>query len=90
MATIETNGDQPNIEVLTGKQAKAYDFNDNDVVTVLVEPKKVQPLKEGNKMKHIATTGGYKGTGLKLKDGKETKEIRFSCMYSVYNNVKKG
>ena len=41
-------------------------------------------------MKHIATTGGYKGTGLKLKDGKETKEIRFSGMYSVYNNVKKG
>lgn len=90
MATIETNGDQPNIEVLTGKQAKAYDFDDNDVVTVLVQPKKVQPLKEGNKMKHIATTGGYKGTGLKIKDGKESKEIRFSGMYSVYGTIKKS
>jgi len=90
MATIETNGDQPNFEVMTGKQASKHNFNDSDVVTILIEPKKVQPLKEGNKMKHLATTGGYKPTGIKIKDGKETKEIRFSSMYSVYNTIKKS
>ena len=90
MATIETTGDQPNFEVMTGKQASNHDFNDSDVVTILIEPKKVQPLKDGNKMKHIATTGGYRDTGLKIKDGKDTKDIRVSSMYSVYNTVKKS
>lgn len=84
--TIETSGTQPNVVVSTGKDAVV---EPTDVVLVIKSPSKIQALKEGNKMAHIVTTGGYKDTAIQIKDGKDTKTVYVSLMASVYANVKK-
>ena len=84
--TIETTGTQPNVVVSTGKDAV---IEPTDVVVVIKSLDTIQPLKEGNKMKHVVTTGGYQDTAIKVKDGKESKTLRVSVMASVYAKVKK-
>jgi len=83
---IETSGTQPNVVVSTGKDAV---IEPTDVVLVIKNPSTIQALKDGNKMKHIVTTGGYQDTAIQIKDGKVAKTVRVSLMASVYANVKK-